>query len=57
VAFPGRGKRGSGRAIYLYVAAKERVYFLLLNPKSRLATLTEPQKRAMRELARQIEEE
>ena len=57
VAFAGRGKRGSGRAIYLYVAVKDRIYFLLPYPKSRLATLTEQQKRARRDLVRQIEEE
>ncbi len=28
VALPGRGKRGGARAIYLYVAVKEHIYFI-----------------------------
>lgn len=57
VAFAGRGKSGSGRLIYLYVSPKDRVYFILLYPKSRAANLSEAGKQAMRQLVKQIEEE
>ena len=57
VAFPGRGKSGSGRIIYAYVSQKARVFFLLAYPKNRLESLTAEQKNQMRQLVKQLEEE
>lgn len=48
VALPGRGKRSGGRAIYVYVPIRSRIYFLMLYPKSRLPTLTHEQETAIR---------
>ena len=57
VAFPGRGKRGSGRVIYLYVARQERVYFLLLYSKNQTPSLSNAQKHQLKQLVQQLEEE
>ena len=50
VALPGRGKSGSARIIYLYVAIADRVYFLTVYTKSARADLTAAQKQQMRAL-------
>src|SRR5262245_6101708 len=50
VALPGRGKRGGGRAIYLYVRVRSKVYFLMFYPKSELPTLTREQEAMVRSL-------
>jgi hypothetical protein len=47
VAFANRGKRGSARTIYLHVAKKEKVYFLLAYAKNVQADMTSQQKRAI----------
>ena len=49
---PGRGKRGSARVIYLYVAPDARVYFLLVYRKNVKETLSAAEKQALAALAR-----
>ena len=50
VALSGRGKSGSARIIYLYIAIADRVYFITLYTKSAQADLTAAQKQQMRTL-------
>jgi hypothetical protein len=57
VALPGRGKSGSARVIYLYVAPNARVYFLLAYRKSAQATLSDAEKAQLMALARILREE
>jgi hypothetical protein len=56
-AAEGRGKRGSARVIYLYVEARETIYFLLCFPKNKQANLTPEQTRRIRLLVAQLEAE
>ena len=53
----GRGKRGSARAVYLYVGRQRTVYFILTFPKNVQGNLTEAQKKAVREIVAEIEAE
>lgn len=50
----GRGKRGGARILYLYDANRRRVYFLLVWPKGKKATLTEAERNALRKLALEL---
>lgn len=52
-----RGKRGSARVAYLYVASRARLYFLLAFPKNLQAALTPNQKAVIRSLAAQLKKE
>jgi hypothetical protein len=54
VALPGRGKSGSARVIYLYVAPDERVYFLLIYRKNAKETLSAAEKQSFAALARTL---
>lgn len=54
VALPGRGKSGSARIIYLYVAPDERVYFLLVYRKNVKETLSAVEKQSLAALARSL---
>ena len=56
-ATEGRGKRGSGRVIYLYVEIRETIYLLLAYPKNAQANLTGEQKRRVRALVVRLREE
>ena len=56
-AIEGRGKSGSARAIYLYVEAREKIYFLLCFPKNEQGNLTPEQTRRIRMLVAQLEAE
>jgi hypothetical protein len=56
-ALPARGKRGGARVIYMYVAPRGRVYFLLAYAKSRQADLMPAEQRALRAMAQQLERE
>lgn len=47
VAFANRGKRGSARTIYLHVAQREKVYFLLAYAKNVQEDMTSQQKKAI----------
>ncbi|MDQ6926426.1 MAG: type II toxin-antitoxin system RelE/ParE family toxin, partial [Candidatus Eremiobacteraeota bacterium] len=57
VALQGRGRRGGARVIYVYRAAKGRVYLLLAYAKNQQATITAAEKRIMRQLTAQLEAE
>ena len=56
-AIEGRGKSGSARVIYLYVEAREKIYFLLCFPKNEQSNLTPEQTRRIRALVAQLEAE
>jgi len=57
IALPGRGKSGGARGIYLYVEAKGRIYLLFLYAKNVQGNLNETEKKAVRTLIRQLEDE
>jgi mRNA-degrading endonuclease RelE of RelBE toxin-antitoxin system len=52
-----RGKRGGVRVLYLYVAATETVYLLLVFPKSAREDISKAQKRTIRALVERLREE
>lgn len=54
VAFTNRGKRSSARTIYLYVTAREKVFFLLTYGKNMQEDLTSDQKRTIRALVESL---
>jgi hypothetical protein len=56
ITLPGRGKRGSARIIYLYVAADERVYFLLVYAKNVQSTLSEATKQRIQRIVAALKE-
>ena len=56
-ATEGRGQSGSTRVVYLYVEAREKIYFLLCFPKNEQANLTPEQARRVRALVAQLEAE
>jgi hypothetical protein len=51
----GRGKSGGVRIVYLYVEAREKIYFLLCFPKNEQANLSPEQKRRIRQLVAILE--
>jgi len=53
---PGRGKRGGARVIYFPVRRRARVYFLLAYAKNERVDLSPADKRALRTMARRLEE-
>ena len=53
----GRGRSGGARVVYLYVAIRETIYLLLTYPKNVQATLTDDQKRRLRELVARLRKE
>jgi hypothetical protein len=57
IAFPGQGKSGSGRVIYVDFAVSEHIYLLLVYAKSKQVTLSDAQKKATRELIGGIRKE
>lgn len=57
VAFPGRGQSGGARVIYFLRVAKGRVYLLLAYAKKTRANITAAEKRVMRQLTAQLEDE
>ena len=57
VALPGRGKRGSARVAYLYVAVRGQIYFLLAYAKGEQVDLSRADKQALRRSAGELEEE
>lgn len=52
-----RGKRGSARVVYLYVRGQCTVYFIFAFPKNVQGNLTDAQRKAIRTLVAQIEDE
>ncbi len=53
---PGRGKRGGARLVYLYVEVRGTVYMLLVYAKNEQVDLSSAEKRALRTMAKQLEE-
>lgn len=51
--FRGTGKRGGLRLIYYWHKAEERIYMLLIYPKSRQEDLTQEQLRILRKLVKE----
>lgn len=52
-----QGKSGGGRAVYLDVFEKKRIYFLFAYPKNVQENLTPAQEKILRELANAIKKE
>jgi hypothetical protein len=50
----GKGKRGGARIVYLYDGNRDRIYFLLAWPKNQKASLTEAERKALRNLAKEL---
>jgi hypothetical protein len=50
----GSGKSGGFRVCYLYFPAREIVFFVLIFPKNEQPNLTADQKKACRDLSRQV---
>jgi hypothetical protein len=57
VAASGRGKRGGGRVLYLYVEIRSRIYFLAVFPKNEQPDLTSAGYRALQAVVRQLKME
>jgi hypothetical protein len=55
-ALPGRGKRGGARVVYLFVEVRGTVYMLLVYAKNQQVDLSASEKRALRTMAKQLEE-
>ena len=55
VAMPGRGKRGGARVIYYAYLPGETVYLIFVYAKNDQGNLTPDQKRATRQLVKQIQ--
>lgn len=52
-----RGKRGGVRILYLYVAATETVYLLLVFPKSAREDISKVEKQTIRSMVERLREE
>jgi hypothetical protein len=57
IPLSGRGKRGGGRAIYVYIEMAERIYLLLCYPKNVQGNLTSAQKAILRQIIAAIRKE
>ena len=57
IALPGKGKSGGGRVIYVDFTMSERIYLLMVYPKSKQGTLSDLQKKAVRYLIGEIRKE
>jgi hypothetical protein len=57
VAASGRGKRGGGRLLYLYVEHRGRIFLIAVFPKNKQPDFTPAAYRAMKMLAQQLKEE
>ena len=55
VRLTGRGKRGGARTVYVYLVAREKVYFLLTYAKNEQADLSADDKRVVRQLVEHLE--
>jgi hypothetical protein len=54
VAASGRGKRGGGRVLYLYVEIRSRIYLLAVFPKNEQPDFTPAGYRALKALVQQL---
>lgn len=50
-----RGKRGGARTIYVYIVARERIYFLLTYAKNEQADLSTADKQVIRQLIARLQ--
>ena len=57
IALQDKGKSGGGRVIYVDFTMSEKIYLLLVYPKSKQGTLSDQQKKAVRELIGEIRKE
>jgi len=57
IALQGKGKSGGGRVIYVDFTVSERIYLLMVYPKSKQGTLSDQQKKAVRYLIGEIRKE
>lgn len=57
VALPGGGKSGGARVVYVYVAARARVYLLLAYPKSVADNISDAGRKVLAGHVRAIQEE
>lgn len=57
IAFHGQGKSGSGRVIYVDFAVTEHTYLLMVYAKSKMTTLSDAHKKAMRLLIGELRKE
>lgn len=57
IALPGRGKRGGGRVIYLYIEIEGRIYLITLYAKSVQENISAAQKKEIRVLAAMLKGE
>jgi hypothetical protein len=51
------GKSGSARVAYLYIPARQKIYFILAFPKNVQGVLTAAQKKTLRQLAAELKRE
>ena len=54
LALPGRGKSGSARAIYFYLAIETRIVFAMFYLKAKTDTLSHEQKKRLRMIAEEL---
>jgi len=54
VSLPGSGKSGGARVVYVDFAVSERIYLLIAYTKSKQATISDSQKKAIRNLIGEI---
>lgn len=57
IAFGGRGKRGSGRVVYVDFASLEKVYLIAVYPKNKIENLDDNDKREFRNFIKFLKEE
>ena len=57
IALQDKGKSGGGRVIYVDFTMSERIYLLMVYPKSKQGTLLDQQKKAVRYLIGEIRKE
>lgn len=57
LGLPNRGKRGGARVIYYFRSNRDTIYMIAIYAKSEQADLTAEDKRAVRRLVEQIEQE
>lgn len=57
IAFPHRGKSGSGRVIYIDVVIKEIIYLIAVFPKSVKENLSDVEKKILRDMVKNLKGE
>jgi hypothetical protein len=57
IALSGKGKRGGGRIIYLYIKTRSKIYLVYAYSKGELENLTEDDKKRLKILVNHIKQE